>query len=160
MRPGAWAVFVAILVFVHLFLHAGFGLGGSAPDLLAIAVLLTARRAPAARVTLLALFLGFLDDALGVRNLGARSVSLGIAAVLGTWSKRVVEGEGPLFVMAYLFAGKWVADATLLVMVPNGLPAGAVVANLSTWSLLAALYAAVAGTMALAGFRLVMGPDA
>jgi hypothetical protein len=160
VRPGAWAVFVAILVFTHLFLHAGFGLGGSAPDLLAIAVLLTARRVPAARATLLALFLGFLDDAFGVRNLGARSVSLGIAAVLGTWSKRVVEGEGPLFVMAYLFVGKWVIDATLFAVVPNRPAAGVMLADLSTWSLVGALYAAVAGTLALAGFRLVMGPDA
>jgi hypothetical protein len=159
VRPGAFGAFVAILVFLHLLLHTGFGLGRAAPDFIGIAVLLVARRSTAVRVTILAIALGFLDDAIGIRNLGARSLALGIVAILGTWSKRIVEGEGPLFVIAYLFVGKWLLDAILLAIVPNGPPEGALVA-LGTFGLLNALYAAVAGTLALAAFRMVMGPDA
>ncbi len=159
MRPGAFAVFVACLVVLHFLLHIGFGLGLGAPDFLAVAVLLAARRTSATKGALLGLLLGFLDDALGIRNLGARSLALGLAAVLGTWSRRVVEGDGLLFIWAYLFAGKWLSDIALRIIAPV-LDVPDTLLRLITVAPIAAAYTALAGVLAFHAFRSLMGPDA
>jgi hypothetical protein len=158
VRPRAFAVFVALLTILHFLLHAGLGIARAAPDLLAVAVLLAARRTTAMRAVLLALLLGVLDDALGIRNLGARSIALGVAAIAGTWTRRLIEGEGPLLIVPYLFAGKWLIDVVVAMLLPAMARDGSPHALLVS-SPLDALYVAVAGTVALAAFRVVMGPD-
>ena len=43
-RPRSFWVLVALLVVTHFLLHLGLGIGVAAPDLLTVAVLLSARR--------------------------------------------------------------------------------------------------------------------
>lgn len=160
MRPRAFGVFVAILVILDVTLRTGLGVGGLfAPDLIAVAVLLAARRWTAVRAVVLALVLGVLDDAMGIGNLGARSLALGAAAVVGTWTRQVVEGENPLFIVPYLFLGAWLANAIAMVVSPGGVSVTAR-ADLFSAAPIEAAATAVAGTAALAVFRIVAGRDA
>lgn len=158
-RPVAYGVFVAALVVLDLLLHAGLGVGRIAPDLIAVAVLLTARRTGAVQVVLLALALGLIDDAMGVGNLGGRSLGLGLAALAGTWTLQLVEGEAPLLIVPYLFLGKWLADAIVAVIRP-GTVTRDIWLELITTAPLTAVWTAVAGTAALVVFRLAAGNDA
>jgi hypothetical protein len=156
-RTWPFTTFILLLVLLHLLFRVGFGAGALAPDLMAVAVLITARRSTATRVVVLAVLLGIVDDVMGIRNLGMRSIALGSAALLVTWSRNFIEGEGLLFVLAYLFVGKWVSEIVLAVLAsPSALDA----LTLITWAPLAAAWTAIAGTLALMAFRSVAGPDA
>lgn len=160
MRPVAFGVFVALLVLLDLMLHTGLGMGGVAPDLLAVAVLLTARRTTAVKVAVLALAIGLIDDAMGVGNLGARSLGLGLAGLAGTWTRQLVEGESPLFIVPYLFLGTWLADAAVAVLRQGPSPDQELWLPLVTMAPIAAAWSALAGTVALIMFRIIAGRDA
>jgi hypothetical protein len=156
LRRGAFVGFCALLILLHFFLHIGLGLGGWAPDFVVVVALLAARRTSATGGALLAVLLGLLDDAPGIHNLGGRSVALAVAAVLGTWSRGLVEGEGLLFILVYLFLGKWAAEVVLALLPgTHALPLGLLV-----WAPAQAAITAVAGTLAFTAFRVVAGPDA
>lgn len=156
MRPTVFATFVVTLVFVDVALHTGLGLGAVAPDLIAVAVLLVARRATATRAVVLAVCLGLLDDAMGIGNLGARSLGLGAAALLGTSSLRIFEGEGAVFMALYLFIGKWAADAIVSLVLSAASARQAALALVTSVPLEAA-WASLAGLLALFTFRVVAG---
>lgn len=160
MRPRAFTLFVAVLVILDITLHTGLGLGGLAPDLITVAVLLVARRTTAPKVVSLAIVLGLIDGAVAVGNLGGRSLGLGVAALLGTSTRQVVEGEGPLFIVPYLFLGKWLADAVVLLVRPAAGPVHGLWLELVTSVPISAVWSAVAGTVALAIFRITAGRDA
>ena len=160
MRPRAFGIFVALLVLLDVTLRTGLGVGGLfTPDLIAVAVLLTARRSTVVRTVVLGLGLGLLDDAMGIGNLGARSLALGAVAVVGTWTRQIVEGEGPLLIVPYLFVGAWLVNAIKTVVAPGGVSVTAR-ADLLAAAPIEALVTAVAGTAALVVFRVVAGRDA
>jgi hypothetical protein len=158
VRSSAFPLFLGSLVVIHFLLHVGFGMGESAPDFVAVAVLLAARRISAPGAAALGLGLGILDDAMGIGPLGARSIALGVAGLLGTWSKSFIEGEGPIFIVAYLFVGTWASDIVLSVVSPGDSLSG--ILALVSWAPLYAAYTALAGVLAFAVFRRVAGPDA
>jgi len=157
VRKWPFTTFILLLAMLHLILHVGLGIGALAPDFLAVAVLIVARRSSATGAVALAVLLGIVDDAMGIRNLGMRSIALGSAALLVTWSRNFIEGEGLLFVMAYLFVGKWVSEIILGLLTSTTVLEPLV---LVTWAPLASAWTAVAGTIALRAFRSVAGPDA
>lgn len=158
MRAYAFGLFLFTLVLLHFLLHVGLGLGDSAPDLLAVAVLLAARRTTLPASALLGVVLGVLDDALGIGPLGPRSIALAITGVLGTWSRGFVEGDGLLFFLAYLFVGIWASDILLSVVTPG--TAASPLLSLVTLTPLVSCWTALWGVALLALFRRVAGPDA
>ncbi len=114
----AFGTFIAILAFLHLALHVGAGLEESAPDLMAVATLLAARRLRATSAALLGLLLGLIEDALALVAFGASSVALAAVAFFGVRSRDLFEGDSMLFVAAYLFLGKWLRDAIQVALSP------------------------------------------
>jgi hypothetical protein len=149
-RPTAFGVYATILVLLDLALHVGLGLGGLAP----------ARRSSAVSVAVLALVLGLIDDAMGVGNLGARALGLGFAGLVGTWTRQLVDGEGPLFIVPYLFLGKWLVDAIVTLLRPQAAAGDDIWIELVTAAPITAVWTAVAGTITLVIFRIVAGRDA
>jgi len=155
-RSISFGVFVALLVFAHLVLHAAFGYGPAAPDFMAVAVLLAARRTTGPRAALLGLGLGLLADALALASFGATAVALVVVGWAGARTRDLFEGGSYAFTLAYLFIGKWLADAICLLVSPAA-RAGAARGALVTALPLYAFITAVAGVLALAAYRLSVG---
>jgi rod shape-determining protein MreD len=155
-RSVSFGVFVALLVFTHLLLHVAFGFGRLAPDFMAVAVLLTARRSTPWRAAVLGLGLGLLADGLAVQSFGATAVALVVVGWAGARTRDLFEGASLAFTLAYLFIGKWLADAVYLLISPPA-RAAAVKGALVTALPLYALVTAVAGVLALAAYRLSVG---
>ena len=144
-------VFIGILVFMHFALRVGFGLEERSPDLLTVATLFAARRLRSTGAALLGLLLGVLADALSLIAFGASAVALSIVGFLGARSRDMFEGDSILFVTIYLFLGVWLREAIQALVSRQGIE----------WSMLytsapvSAIYAAVAGIVALGVFRAV-----
>ncbi|HET9984762.1 MAG TPA: rod shape-determining protein MreD [Longimicrobiales bacterium] len=151
---GFWA-FIAVLAVLHFLLHLGLGLGATAPDLLTVAVLLAARRLSGAAAAGVGLVLGLVQDSLSLVAFGADAVALAVLGFLGTRSRDFFVGDSLLFVAVYLFLGKWLHDV-LYFLLYSTLPSTAGV-DLRRVLLVdaptAAVYAAIAGTLALLGYR-------
>jgi rod shape-determining protein MreD len=153
---GFWA-FIAVLAVLHFLLHLGLGLGATAPDLLTVAVLVAARRLPGAAAAVVGLVLGLIQDSLSLVAFGANGVVLALVGYLGTRSRDFFVGDSLLFVAVYLFVGKWLHDV-LYYLLYSALPS-TVGVDLRRVLLLdapaAAVYAAIAGTLALLGYRAI-----
>lgn len=149
---GALAAFVAALVVVHYVLRIGLGLGPLVPDLVLVAVLLAARQMRAGWAAGLGLLLGILEGSLVAFTFGAHSLVLAVLGYLGARSRDFVSGYSPVFLAFYLFAGKWLYDVLLyLVVTVNARPGPA--STLVLISPLAAVYAAAAGLAAYSAYR-------
>lgn len=157
MAARSWRfwVFIGLLVFLHFALHLGLGLASRAPDLLTVAVLLGARRLVGSGAALLGLGIGLLQDSLSLVAFGADAVTLALLGFLGARSRDYFVGDSLVFVAVYLFLGKWLHDA-LLVLLRGGM-LGGVGRGLLLAAPLAALYAAGAGIAALLIYRSVAG---
>jgi rod shape-determining protein MreD len=153
---GPFALFVFVLLVLHLAVHVGFGWGANTPDLITAAVLLSARRMTAPRAALVALGLGLIADGLSLIAFGASAVALVVVAWLGSMSRDLFEGGSLAFIGLYLFLGKWLADTVYLVVAPAG-DAGRPWGVLLTDAPLRALLTAIAGVVALAAFRALAG---
>lgn len=156
-----WAfwVFTATLVVLHFLLHLALGIGGAAPDLLTIAVLLSARRTNRALATLLGAALGLLRDALALVAFGADTLALAAVAYLGARTRDMFVGDSWLFVVLYLFLGKWLHDVLHygLSVMKAGTGTADLVPELLMRAPLAAAYGALAGVVALALYRGLTG---
>jgi len=155
-RSVSFMVFVAFLVFAHLVLHVALGYGAGAPDLMAVAVLLAARRLTPPHAALLGLALGLLADALALTSFGATAVALVAVGWAGARTRDLFEGGSYGFTLAYLFLGKWLADAIYLLVSPVA-RAASVHAALVTALPFYALITAATGVFALAAYRLSVG---
>ena len=144
----AFWIFIIVLVVLHLGAHVTFGMRGAAPDLLTIALLLGVRRLSSAGAAGLGLALGLLNDALSMTAFGALAVTYSIVGVLGARSRDLFEGDSLLFAAVYIFLGKLIRDILYEVLTRGG-----PWSDLWTSSPLAALYAAVAGILALTLYR-------
>ncbi|MBX6362577.1 MAG: rod shape-determining protein MreD [Gemmatimonadetes bacterium] len=151
---GFWA-FITILAVLHFLLHLGLGLGATAPDLLTVAVLLAARRVSGAGAAVVGLVLGLIQDSLSLVAFGADAVVLAAIGFLGARSRDYFFGDSLLFVAVYLFLGKWVHDV-LYHLLYSALPS-TTGADLRRVLLIdapvAAVYAAIVGTLALLVYR-------
>ena len=144
-------IFIGILVFLHFALRVGLGLEERAPELLTVATLFAARRLRSTGAALLGLLLGVLEDALSLLAFGASAVALSIVGFLGARTRDMFEGDSLLFIMLYLFLGVWLREAIQLFVSRQGVDW----AVLYTDAPIAAVYATVAGLVALGVFRAV-----
>jgi cell shape-determining protein MreD len=149
-----FVAFITLLVALHFFLRVGLGLGWAVPDLLVVAVLLSARRIRGGWAAGLGVLLGVMDGAVLEYTMGASALALAILGYLGSRSRDVLSGDTPISLVLYLLAGKWAFDVLLfllLALTSTAPPASALILV----SPLAALYAAGAGLMAVAAYRAV-----
>jgi rod shape-determining protein MreD len=149
-----WTLFTLLLLTAHSLLHVTLGMGGLAPDLLAVAALLGARRLPPAGGAALGLTIGLLADAFAVSGFGATALGLSVACLGGALSRDFFEGESLIFNTIYLLAAG--ALALLIADLAAG-RAGDQPFNAIFGAILGATYTAVAGTAALAAYRHVAG---
>lgn len=146
--------FIAVLVVLYFLLQVGLGLGVLAPDLLVVALLLGARRMRAGWAAGLGFFLGVLDGSAHPMTMGAGALALAVLGYLGARSREGLAGDSPLLLALYLFAGKWLYDVIVYLLLINDNLAGPV-STLVLGSPLAAAYAAAAGLAAAAAYRAV-----
>jgi hypothetical protein len=146
--------FVAVLVVLYFLLRMGLGLGELAPDFLVIALLLAARRLRPGWAAGLGLLLGLLDGAAHPLTMGAGAVALAILGYLGAGSREFLSGDSPVVLALFLFAGKWIYDALMWVLLLR-LNLSGPVSTLLLVSPLAAAYAAAVGLAAAAAYRSV-----
>lgn len=148
---GFW-IFIGILVVLHFVLHLSFGLAASAPDLLTVAVLVGARQLSGGRAAGYGFLLGLLEDGVSLGAFGAAAVTQTVIGYLGARSRDLFVGDSLLFLALYLFLGKWAHDA-LYYGVAVGVRRGDPLTGLLLDAPLAALYAAVAGVIAIVAYR-------
>ncbi len=144
----AWVV-VAGLVILHFLLHVGFGLDRTAPDLLTVALLLSAREVGMGPAAGIGLFFGLLEDALSVLSFGANAVAMTVLGALGALTRDLFVGDSFFFLFFYFLLGKWARDLMHWLMVGPALRPPFVETFLLD-SLLAGLYAAAVGTLIMA----------
>jgi hypothetical protein len=145
-------LFVGVLVVLHFLLRVGLGLGALAPDLLVVALLLGARPMRPGWAAGLGLLLGVLDGAAHPLTMGTGAVVLALVGYLAARSREVVSGESPVTLALFLFAGKWIYDAAMWVLLLR-LNLSGPVSSLLLVSPLAAAYAAAVGLAAAAAYR-------
>ena len=149
MALAALVVLLAVLYFV---LRVGLGLGLLIPDLIVVALLLAARQMRPGWAAGLGLLLGMLEGSVLPLTFGASAVALTIVGYLGSRTRDVFSGGGLVLLAFYLFAGKWLYDIILyVVLLADATPGPA--SALLLISPLAALYAAAAGLVAYAAYR-------
>lgn len=149
------AVFVFLLVLLHLTLHLAFGMGAQAPDLMTVAVLLAARRVRGATAAGLGCVLGLVDDTLALTTFGASAVALTLIGYLAARSRDIFEGESLAYLLVYLFLGKWLRDGLTVLLTDRTLDGLASTVFISLPLL--ALYAAAAGVVSVVVYHGLSG---
>jgi rod shape-determining protein MreD len=158
-RPVSFGVFIGLLILLHLVLHLAFGMGAEAPDLITPAALLAARRVRSGAAAGIGFGLGLLDDGLALTTFGASSFALTIVCFLGARSRDLFEGESVLYLLVYVFLGKWLRDL-LVFLVARAEPRGDAVTAILVAMPMLAVYSAVAAVIALVIFRAASGERA
>jgi hypothetical protein len=85
--------------------------------------------------------------------MGASAVVLTVLGYFGSRTKHFVVGDGLAFLALYIFAGKWLFDLLLFVVADPS--SGRDITSLLLISPFAAVYAAIAGILLVAGYRVV-----
>lgn len=147
---GFWA-FIVLLVILHFVLRVGLGYDQLAPDLLVVALLLSARQLSAGTAAGVGLGLGILDGALAPFALGGSALALTVIGFAGSRSREFFSDDNFFLYALYLFAGKWLFDVILFVVTGDVFRSGA--SYLLLVSPLTAIYAAAAGLVSLAIYR-------
>ena len=104
-----WGV-VLLLVVLHFLLHLGLGLGPMAPDLLTVALLMAAREVPMGVAAGIGFVLGLLADAFSLLAFGANTIAMTVVGAAGARTRELFVGDSVLFLVSYLFLGKWFRD--------------------------------------------------
>lgn len=154
MTKVGWAfwLFVALLVALHFVLHLTFGLSVWAPDLLTLAVLLSARHLNGGPAAGVGFALGLLEDAVSLGAFGAAAMAQTVVGYLGARSRDLFVGESLFFLTFYFFLGAWLQDALYYAITP-AIRRGEAVESLLIHAPLQALYVAVAGVVAITIYR-------
>ncbi len=140
-----WATVLA-LAFLHFLLHLGIGLAEVAPDLLTIALLLTAREVGMGTAAGIGFVSGLLLDALSLLAFGANTIAMTLLGAAGARTRDWFVGDSFFFVVSYLFLGKWAKDLLHWVAVGEGVREPFVRA-IVIGSTLDAVYAAAVGVL-------------
>jgi len=143
-----WGV-VAFLILLHFGLHVSLGLGESAPDLLAVALLISARELDIGRGAGLGFFLGLLDDAFSVLSFGANTFALTLVGMGGSRTRDLFVGDSLLFLTSYLVLGKWTRDLLHWVALGQG-SRESFVDTMLIQSPISAVYAGLIGLVVIA----------
>lgn len=138
-----WGV-VGALVFLHFLLHVGFGLGGEAPDLLTVALLIGSREVALGAGAGMGFVFGLLEDAFSVLGFGANVITMTLAGIVGSLTRDLFVGDSLVFLVSYFFLGKWARDGVHWVLVGDEVREPFVQAILIDGAL-AAAYATVVG---------------
>lgn len=145
-------LFIALLVALHFVLHLTFGLAEWAPDLLTLAVLLSARQLNGGMAAGLGFALGLLEDAVSLGAFGAAAITQTVLGYLGARSRDLFVGESVLFLSLYFFLGSWLQDALYYWIAPS-VRRGETLERLLMYAPLEALYLAVVGVVAVVIYR-------
>lgn len=119
-RLRVWIVVVG-LVLLHFLLHVGLGVGDAAPDLLTVALLLTAREVGVGTAAGVGLAMGLLEDALSVLSFGANTVAMTVVGALGAVTRDLFVGDSLVFLVSYFVLGEWARDLIAWLMMGGGL---------------------------------------
>lgn len=138
---------VAVLVVLHFLLHLGVGLGREAPDLLTVALLVAARELRMGAGAGVGFVFGLLEDAFSVLAFGANAIAMTLVGAVGARTRDLFVGDSLVFVVSYLFLGKWLRDLVFWVAV--GELRGPFVDAMLVQGGLAAVYAALVGLVAM-----------
>lgn len=120
VRVRVW-VWVAVLFLAHFFLHVGLSYGTGAPDLLTLALLLAAREVGMARAAAVGLFFGLCEDALSVLAFGANGIAMATVGAGAAATRDLFVGDSWIFLVSYVFVGKWIRDLVYWIAVGEGL---------------------------------------
>lgn len=146
-RLRLWIV-IATLVVLHFLLHVGLGLGPVAPDLLTVALLVSAREMGPGAAAGIGFAFGLLEDALSVLSFGANTVAMTVVGALGALTRDLFVGDSLLFLVSYFVIGKWLRDLVHWLMVSEQLRRPFVEQVLAQ-GLIGGVYAAVAGILVM-----------
>lgn len=147
-RAAVWGVGLALAV-LHFVLHLGMGIGGAAPDLLTVALLLLARESGIGAAGGLGLLFGLLEDALSVLAFGANAVTMTLLGIGGGATRDLFVGDSLVFLVSYFVLGKLVRDLLHWVLMGEALR-GAFLADALLGGLLGGAYAAAVGVLVMA----------
>ena len=119
----SWRVWgtVVLLVTLHFFLHVALGLGAEAPDLLTVALLVAAREVRMGTGAAVGFAFGLLEDAFNVLAFGANTIAMTLTGAVGARTRDLFVGDSLIFVVSYLFLGKWLRDLIFWVVIGNSL---------------------------------------
>jgi rod shape-determining protein MreD len=158
IRSWQFVVFIALLVILHFVLHLALGYGPVAPDLLTVAVLLSARRLSGAGAAVLGFGLGLIQDSLSLIAFGREALTYTLLGFIGARSRDLFVGDSLLFVGVYLFIGKWLHDIVYFLLPKAGTePRGDALGRLAIQAPVGAVYCAVVGIAVLLIYRGVSG---
>lgn len=143
------SVVVVGLAVLHFLLHVGFGLGDVAPDLLTVALLVGAREVEVGWGAGIGFALGLLEDAFAALTFGASTLAMTIVGVAGARTRDLFVGDSLLFLVSYLFVGKWLRDLVYWISVGGDIRQP-FVESMLIGSGLAAAYATAVGVVAIA----------
>lgn len=149
---GPFWIFMGLLVVLHFILHLSLGLGAVAPDLLTMAVLLGARQFSGGPAAAYGFALGLLEDAVSLGAFGAGAITQTVLGYLSARSRDLFVGDSLLFLVLYLFLGKWLHDVLYYLVAP-GVRRGEPVGALLLTAPVASLYVAAAGFVAILAYR-------
>jgi rod shape-determining protein MreD len=137
------------LVVLHFLLHVGLGIGGAAPDLLAVALLLVSREVGFGVAAGVGLAFGMLEDALSVVAFGVNGVAMTLVGLAGGTTRDLFVGDSLTFLASYFVLGKFARD-----LLAWALMGAAVrepfVSQVLLEGLLGGFYAAVVGILLMA----------
>lgn len=147
-RPVVFVVAGALVV-LHFLLHVGFGIGGAAPDLLVVALLLASREVGIGAAAGIGLAFGILEDALSVLAFGVNSVAMTLVGLAGGTTRDLFVGDSLLFLVSYFVLGKFVRDLLAWTLMGAALREP-FVTQVLVHGLLGGVYAAVVGIVLMA----------
>ena len=147
-RPVVGVV-AAVLVVLHLLLHVGLGIGGAAPDLLTVALLLVSRELRLGAAAGVGFAFGLLEDALSMAAFGANSLAMTLVGLAGGTTRDLFVGDSLAFLVSYFVLGKFTRDFVHWVLMGDALR-GPFVSQVLMHGLLGGLYAAVVGVALMA----------
>jgi cell shape-determining protein MreD len=140
---------VGTLAVLHFLLKLGLGVGQAAPDLLTLALLIGARELSMGAGAGVGFFFGLLEDSFSVLAFGGSAVAMTLVGAAGSRTRDLFVGDSLVFLVSYLFFGKWVRDLLHWLVVGEGVREPFTDAVL-VQAPIAAIYLAVVGVAAVA----------
>lgn len=140
-----------LLLATDQFLRVGLGLGGEAPDLLVLAILLAARAGSPPVAGLFGLFAGLLKDAVVLTGFGANALAGVIVAAVSSFSREIFVEHKRSFYFVYFVTGKLLFDLLSWVLGAERTP----VLEAARAASVGAVYMAGAGLAVVLTFRLL-----
>jgi len=114
------AAVVLALVVLHFTLFRFFVRWPAMPNFLIGGLLLAALRLRAGYSAFFGFSLGILEAAMGLEGMGSISIVLTVVGYLAARSRDLLFADSQYYVFIYLFAGTWVAEVSLMLVMPGG----------------------------------------